>query len=85
LRICSSPNFLACPHRSPWEFVTGLSGVFHFAEVMYHVNLTDNPEDASHISDEDVGVVSDMIPFGVMSRAVLTLGEVWIAHFYIYN
>ena len=50
---------------------------------MYHVNLTDIPEDASHLSDEDVNVVSDMIPFGVMFRAVLTLGEVWIAHFYI--
>ena len=36
-----------------------------------------------HVSDQDVNVVSDMIPFGIMSRAVLILGEVWVAHFFI--
>lgn len=27
-------------------------------------------------------MVSDRIPFGVMFRAALALGEVWVAHFF---
>jgi len=33
--------FITYPHINPWEFVTGLSGVFHFAMDIYHINVKD--------------------------------------------
>ena len=70
------------PHGNLWEFVTGLSGVSHFTVIIYHVNVTEKTEGPSDLRDQGVNVVSDMTPFGVMFRAVLTLGEVWAAYFF---